>query len=229
MSIGTYSFANCTSLQKISFPDSLSVIGESAFYKCYNLLSVNLPKGLTKIKDYAFQHCNKLVDVKNESTLNVVADSKSTDNGYVGAYAKEIHNGESKIVEQNGYYFYSFSGTNYLMGCSDMTLTSLNLPSDFGGKSYVIYKYAFSFRPNLQSVTVTAGAEQLNGNSFYSCSNFSTLTLSTSVTSINQNALNVCPAFNSIIFIGSESEFNAISIHSTNSILLAAQIEYRVS
>jgi hypothetical protein len=181
---------------------------------------------LTKLGDWAFQHCQKLVDVKNESSLEIVADSKNTSNGYVGVYAKEIHNGDSKIVEQDGFLFYTFDGKNYLMGYADMKNTELTLPEDFGGKGYIIYKYAFSFRPNLQKVTISAGATAINSNAFNTCDNFAELTVGKSITTISQNAVNVCPAFNKLIFLGTEAEFSDINISATNALIHNAQKVY---
>lgn len=226
-SIGVYSFANCYSLIKITFPDSLKVIGESSFYKCYNLLSINLPKNLEKIEGWAFQHCQKLLDVKNESKLEIVAKpEKNENNGYVGTYANEIHNGESKIIEQNGYLFYSYNNKNYLVGYNDMTATELTLPESFGGKNYIVYKYAFSFRPTLQKATVTSGATAFNSYSFDDCPALAELTFGKSVTSIAKNAINICPAFSKITFIGTEAEFNSINVNATNPLFLAAQVVY---
>ena len=224
--IGVYSFANCVNLKHIKLPDSLKVIGESSFYKCYNLMSVNLPKSLTKIEGWAFQYCHKLVDVKNESALNIVADHKKTDNGYAGTYAKEIHNGESVIVEQDGFYFYTFGGKNYLMGYEDMDATSITLPESFNGQSYIIYKYAISFRPELKSLSIPAGATAINSNSIDNCQNLTTLTLGKSVTSIGKNAISNCVSFNKLIFLGTESEFKSINVNSTNSLIINAQKVY---
>ena len=224
--IGVYSFANCYSLQKIVFPDSLTTIGESSFYKCYNLLSINLPKNLNKIENWAFQYCHKLVDVKNESKIEIIIGTTETSNGYIGVYAKETHNGESKIVEQDGYLFYTFGGKNYLMGYTDMNATDLTLPESFDGKSYILYKYAFSFRPELQKLTIASGATAINSNSIDNCPSLTELTLGKSVTSIAKNAVNLCPDFNKLIFLGTEEEFNSININATNVPLLNAQRVY---
>ena len=226
-SIGVYSFANCYSLIKITFPDSLKAIGNSAFYKCYNLLSINLPKNLEKLGDWSFQHCQKLLDVKNESSLDIKAKPETnSDNGYVGTYANEIHNGESKIIEQDGYLFYSYNNKNYLVGHKDMNATSLTLPESFNGQSYIIYKYAFSFRPALQTVIITAGATAINANSFDNCPALSELTFGTSITSIAKNAITNSNSFNKLIFLGTEAEFNSININATNTLLLNAQRVY---
>ena len=226
-SIGVYSFANCYSLIKITFPDSLKVIGQSSFYKCYNLLSINLPKNLEKLGDWSFQHCQKLLDVKNESKLEIVAKPENNaDNGYVGTYANEIHNGESKIIEQNGYLFYSYNNKNYLVGHTDMDATELTLPESFNGQDYVIYKYAFSFREELQKITITAGATALNSNAIDDCNALTELTFGNSVTSIAKNAVSNCNSFNKLTFLGTEAEFNSININATNSLLLSAQRLY---
>ena len=52
------SFANCTSLRSVSFPDSLTSIGTGAFYGCSSLLRINIPPSVTIIRSYAFLYCS---------------------------------------------------------------------------------------------------------------------------------------------------------------------------
>lgn len=223
--IGVYSFANCHSLVKLILPNSLKVIGESSFYKCYNLVSLTIPKSVYKIKNWAFQYCHKLVDVKNESTINIVADPKNTTNGYAGTYALEIHNGESKIKEIDDYLFYTFENTNYLIGYVG-TDSSITLPESMNSESYIIYKYAFCYNPKLEKISIPAGATAIQGYAFTGCHALTELTFGKNITSIAKTAISDCPEFKKVNFLGTEEEFKAININSTNFYLLNAQIIY---
>ncbi len=58
--IGDRAFHSCTSIEKISIPDSVISLGARAFYKCEGLKELNIGAGLTEISDYAFYNCSLL-------------------------------------------------------------------------------------------------------------------------------------------------------------------------
>ena len=60
--VGRAVFRQC-GLTAISFPDSVTVIGESAFSLCTDLRKVTLPKKLTEIENSAFSNCRKLENI----------------------------------------------------------------------------------------------------------------------------------------------------------------------
>ncbi len=53
-------FYNCTALESITIPGSVTQIGELAFFRCQNLSSIVIPKSVIKIGGYAFEGCNSL-------------------------------------------------------------------------------------------------------------------------------------------------------------------------
>lgn len=127
-------------------PDYVTEIREYAFNNCKSLIKVTLGSNLKTINDSAFSGCKKLVEVINKSGLEI---DHSPDNGYVGYYALNIAtNGESKIVNKNGYLYFTYNNTNNLIGYAGND-TDLVLPEDFNGQSYKIYKYAFKDCKNL--------------------------------------------------------------------------------
>jgi len=58
--IGAYSFDGCVGLRSIALPDGLSEIGAYAFRRCKGLVSINIPVGVTEIPEYAFANCESL-------------------------------------------------------------------------------------------------------------------------------------------------------------------------
>lgn len=58
-------FRDCT-LESVSLPDTLQIIGEYTFYSCSGLSSVTIPDGVVFIKDYSFYDCSlKSVTIPN--------------------------------------------------------------------------------------------------------------------------------------------------------------------
>lgn len=61
--IGDNAFCNCSKLEQINIPDSITEIAWSAFANCNALKSIAIPKSVTEIKPFAFGNCLNLVSV----------------------------------------------------------------------------------------------------------------------------------------------------------------------
>ena len=61
--IGGYSFYKCTSLAKVSIPNSVTSIGRQAFQGCTKMTNAVFGNGLASIDYYAFANCNGLETV----------------------------------------------------------------------------------------------------------------------------------------------------------------------
>lgn len=216
---------------EIVIPDYVTAIGAEAFAECTNLTSVTIGEGIKSIGSSAFWKCYKLVEVINKSTLNVTAGA--WDNGYVAYYAKEVHKGESKIVNQNGYLFITSGGVNYLFGYTGRD-TRLTLPASYNGQNYEIYDYAFAYCDGLVSVAIPDGARSIGNSAFYSCTSLKSVsigngvgsigkyafyscaslenvTVGSGVTSIETYCFHYCASLVSINYMGSEAQWNSIT------------------
>ena len=74
-SIGSYTFAGCTSLTSINLPESITSIGSSAFSGCTNLANVNLPESITSIGSSAFSDCTSLASINLPESITSIGSS----------------------------------------------------------------------------------------------------------------------------------------------------------
>lgn len=219
--IGTQSFENCTSLTNVNFSQGmLSIIGYGAFKNCCKLTTITIPDG-TEVKKSAFANCLNLVSVTfgNEVKLPSssifagcikLAEIINLSSSEVPFYENvlEIHSEDSKIVNKDGYLFYTYDGVNYLLNyIGDETI--LNLPENYNGENYVIRSYAFYCHDNLTSVTIPNSVTTIDDHAFYGCERLISVIISEGVTHIGYNAFKLCKKLadisipKSIITIGS--------------------------
>ncbi len=116
VTIGDSAFENCYMLEGAKLPSTLTTIGKNAFRSASRLLSVTIGKNVNSIGSQAFSGCTLLFEVFDlSSSINVTKGS--TQNGYVGYYAKEVftsENGGLTRYNQNGCTFVYYGGTCYL-------------------------------------------------------------------------------------------------------------------
>jgi len=72
--IPPYTFYGCTSLKQINVPNSVTNIGEYAFYQCQNLTSIDVPDSITSIEDYTFAGCAVLSKVEIPNKVTSIGD-----------------------------------------------------------------------------------------------------------------------------------------------------------
>ncbi|MBQ9084673.1 MAG: leucine-rich repeat domain-containing protein [Clostridia bacterium] len=188
-------FENCDSLTYVTIPNGVETIGKYAFYGCDSLISVTIPDSVTSIGDQAFYYCYKLVEVINKSSLNIRAGNYAY--GDVARYAIEVHKEESKIVNKDGYLFYSYNGVNYLVGYTGDD-TELVLPVNYNGEDYVINNYALYNCDSITSVTIVNGISGIGSFAFEDCSGLVSVNISNSVTKVGSSAFYGCTSLTGV-------------------------------
>ena len=72
--IGDSAFGDCTSLQSINIPDSVTSIGNSAFAYCKSLKSINIPDSVTSIGNSAFWGCESLQSINIPDSVTSIGN-----------------------------------------------------------------------------------------------------------------------------------------------------------
>ena len=78
-------FYNCSSLQSIQLPESLTTIADSVFYGCSSLAEITLPASLNRIGRNAFDGCKSLQYIRIEATIPPTLSSTSPIPSTIGA------------------------------------------------------------------------------------------------------------------------------------------------
>ena len=179
-------FSGCSDLKSVTFPASLTSIGERAFGSCSGLASVDLSSctSLTSIGDSAFSYCTRLKNVSFPASLTWIGNSAFH-------YCKGLTSVSfpASLTSIGNYAFYKCTGLTSVDLSSYTSLTSIG-----GG--------AFSGCSGLKSVTFPASLTSIGGYAFDGCSGLTSVDLSscTSLTSIGGDAFYGCKGLTSVSF-----------------------------
>lgn len=160
--LGSYAFANLSSLLTVKLPKSITRIGSNAFNGCSGLVRVEGQAGIKSIGEYAFSDCNRLKEVTFGDGLESIGS-----NAFSSCYKLQ------NITLPVGLQYIKICAFE---GCSN--LTSLKLPEGLKSIGYAAFK---SCR-NLVSVDLPSTLESIDGrNSFIDYGAFSGCSKLTSI------------------------------------------------
>ena len=111
-------------------------------------------------------------------------------------------------------------GANAFQFCSSLTSVVI------GDSVASIGDAAFYACSDLSSVVIGDSVTSIGYAAFYACSNLSSVVIPDGVTSIGDNAFSYCSSLTDVYYTGSEEEWKAITIGSSNSNLENATIHY---
>lgn len=222
-SIADRAFANCLSIQSVSFPNTLLSIGDSAFEKCYNIgwgnylqlqrniqtigkrafygcgeiVAVLLSENLKSIEDDAFKNCFKLIEVCNKSKLTLECGDSS--NGCISLYAKYICNNilDSKLSFDGDYVLYKDN-----MDISLIAYVGISKIITIPGYITSIYNYCFNKNSLFDSLIIDRVIEKIGDYAFYN-------------------------KIDNIFYLGDEEQWNSIEIEKQkNNVIMKSQIYF---
>lgn len=151
VAIGESAFADCTQLDALILPESVTMIGGHAFEGCTNLESIALGQSVTNIDRYAFKGCSALTSFSMpHSVLSLGTEAFAGCTNLVSIAFSE------KIPEiSKG----AFADCN--------SLITLMIPS---GTTYIAPS-AFQNCTGLAGLTIPVGVTEIGENAFAGCKN----------------------------------------------------------
>ncbi len=181
--INAWAFQGCTGLTDITIPDSVTTIGEEAFKDCTALTSITIENGVTSIGDRAFSGCTALTSI-------TIPDS-------VTAIGVEIFRYCTALTSITIPYVGSGTDGSYMaFGCF------------FETSAY--WNNADSVPSSLETVVITGGT-QIANYVFFRCPGIKSITLPGSITDIGVEAFYHCTGLTSITFGGTKEQWDSIN------------------
>lgn len=196
LNIGYGAFMGCGSLTKVTFPETITDIGDSAFKDCNNITEITVGKALKGIGNAAFQNCSALTAVLLPQEFTTL-----------GEYTFQ---GCSKLT----YVELGKSLTSVPMQCFQncTSLSEITIP----GSCKKIEKGAFAGDAGLANIIFEEGVESIGKNAFKGVDAITSLTLPGSLIELKDEAFPDCTNLRYITFSESVNEL-AFSFNFTNS------------
>ena len=197
---------NCEKLTRVTIPDSVISIGNEAFYDRTSLTSVTLGNGVTSIGDWAFHGCTGLTGITIPDSVTSIGQRAFQD--CTGLTSVTIGKGV-KCIER-----FTFSNCSNLM--------SVTIPNSVTS----IRENAFEDCTGLTSVTLGNSVTSIGYGAFRDCTGLTSVTLGNSVTSIYEDAFEACQSLKDVYYLGTEAQWENITIGSNNDYLTNATIHF---
>ncbi len=225
--IKSEAFYENETLTSVVMPNSVTSIGMGAFRLCTSIASVVIPNSVTSIVESAFSGCWSLTTLYYDGTIK---DWLSIE---CGEDARPNTNIDFKY-----FYIKDENGTEEYNGSKYSLLKEVVIPSGITA----IPDYAFIRCSSITSITISEGVTSIGNSAFYGCSGLTSVTIPDgvtrigeaafckcagltsivipkTVTSIGYIAFNYCESLTAVYYKGTKTEWDAISIDSSDGII----------
>ena len=228
-------FSNCTGLTEVFIPKSIIEAGSYGgpiFYGCSNIKKVTFEEGTTKIQDYIMSYCTGLTEINIPNSVTAIGTGAFSECKSLTELA--IPSGIDTI---GGRSFSGCSGATKIDIPESVTtikggafsnctgLTEVFIPKSiieagsYGGPIF----YGCS---NIKKVTFEEGMTKIPDYIMGSCAGLIEVIIPDSVKTIGTYAFYGCTNLTTVNFRGTEAQWNAISIGSSNEPLTSATKQF---
>ena len=219
--IGEYAFMECTSLAKITIPDSVKVIDDGAFWLCENLASIELGTGLTHIGSNAFYSCDRIEKIEFPNSLETI-DSFAFQQ-CIKLKSVTIPSSVTKIGE--GAFLDCHVLSEILVDEDNAAYTSVD-GILFDKDIKTLIQFPRGLGSTVSEYTVPSTVTDIGAYAFYRCNALTKITFTNNVAEIGNDAFYET-ALTDVFFMGNEADRENIYISEhDNDLLLNATWHY---
>lgn len=190
--MGTYAFANDTSLKSAKLSTSCPWLKEGLFSECNALQSITIPSAVTKMDGYMFTHCKTLTSATFEDGTDLI------EMGY-GASWKDyglFRNCPLKTLNLGRWLSYNTEVASRSPFYSIYALKNLNI----GENVKVIDKYMFSYCKGLEEVNLPDNITSVNLWGFRGCTSLKSVRLSEKLSQVGDYGFAECSSLDNVTF-----------------------------
>ena len=177
-SVGVNGIANCTSLENVSIPASISRLDENAFAGCTNLVTITIPATCTEVGKYAFKDCTSLHSVTLAEGVLRVDD-----------YAFYNCTALSEIVIPDSCLYL---GRYAFYNCTSLSTATIGIAVED------VNDYAFCNCSSLSTIVIGTSVKTIGDYALYNTA-ITRLTTPYTLISIGDFAVAECPNLNRVI------------------------------
>lgn len=167
-------FPPASTMNRVSVPEGVKVIGEYAFNNCKNIKTVNLPTSLDSIESLAFAGCTGLTSITLPASLKTLGfgafrDCTALRNIQLPNALESIG---ANILQASAFYETLSNWTNDLLYCGQYLIAARKTVSgsiQVREDTKAIASGVFSNCSNLKSVTIPQSITILPDSLFYQC------------------------------------------------------------
>lgn len=190
--MGTYAFANDTSLKSAKLSTSCPWLKEGLFSECNALQSITIPSAVTKMDGYMFTNCKTLTSATFEDGTDLI------EMGYGASWKNYglFSDCPLKTLNLGRWLSYNTEVASRSPFYSIDALKNLNI----GKNVKVIDKYMFSYCEGLEEVNLPDNITSVNLWGFRGCSSLKSVRLSEKLSQVGDYGFAGCTSLDNVTF-----------------------------
>ena len=205
-SIGSSAFLGCSSLTRVTIPDSVSTIRNYAFVRCESLENITIPNSVKSIGGYGFWHCTNLKSVTIPESVTEIGYSPF-------GFCTNLTN---ITVNENNKKFASLDGNLYNKDCTTLiqyavgkTDSSFAIPNSV---TYIDYE-AFGGCSGIKNIIIPNSVKSINQAVFLDCTNLISVTIPNSIKSISYCMFSGCSNLTNVVIPDNVTKIESLAFY----------------
>ena len=184
--LDSQAFSGCSSLTNIALPSNLTQIESHVFSNCSSLTNITLPSNLTQIESHVFSNCSSLTNITLPSSLTQIGSGVFSG---CSSLARVDYLGDINAWAQISFADQSSNPLCYAYGLyiENQLLTDIVLDTATKVSSFAFYNYN-----TLKTVIIGDKVEYIGRYAFSKCGNLRTVEIGEKVTQIQEYAFQGC-------------------------------------